>query len=78
MPTLAFDGAGIFADASSVNLSVAFVNANAATNNGGAIYLAAGSTLTASDGFIGSITSGGGSTALNWGGAVCGRQHREL
>ena len=44
---------------------VAYVNANDATNNGGAIYLAAGSTLTASDGFIGSITSGGGSTALN-------------
>lgn len=64
----AYDGAGIFADAASLILTTMFYS-NAAANNGGGVYLANGSTLTANNTYIGYPNAGWGSnTAVNGGG----------
>jgi predicted outer membrane repeat protein len=62
---MAFDGAGIYADAASLILT-AVIYSNVAANNGGGVYLANGSTLTANNTYIGYPNpSWGSNTAVN-------------
>ena len=61
----AFDGAGIYADSSSVDLGNGMVYTNSATNNGGGVYLYNSSTLTSTNAYIGFPYSGYRNTALN-------------
>jgi hypothetical protein len=65
----AYDGAGIYADASSVHLE-AVVHSNSASHNGGGVYLATGSSLTATGTYIGYPGAGWGSNQAVLGGGI--------
>ncbi len=54
----AYDGAGVYADNASVNMTSSTFRDNAATNNGGALYLTNNSRLQATNSSIGQETTG--------------------
>lgn len=59
----AYDGAGIYADNAMLYLNEATIRDSVAANNGGGVYLANGSTLNASEVYVGDSASGAGNAA---------------